>query len=151
MNYLRRMLGWKHQVVQELHWETDNIVLSAPPWEAQGLYWRKREPENKANPSSRLTRASAHIHSHTGVTLGTRGGPLKSYDSGELLSWGQRKHPPLLGPLTQVTLRGLFSISLSSWFMWSNYLGFFRGKTCNPFKQTNTFSISKRNQDLLIF
>lgn len=75
---------------------------------------RKREPENKVNPSSSLTRASAHIHSNTAVTVGTRGGLLKSYDSGKLLSWGQRKHPPLLGPLTQLTLRGLFSILLSS-------------------------------------
>lgn len=115
-----------------VHWETDNFVLSALHWEAHGLWWTKREPENKANPSSRLTWASAHIHSHTGEPLDTRGGPLKSYDSGELLSLRQRKHPPLLGPLTQVTLRGLFQVSHSSWFLWSNYLRHFQREKKTP-------------------
>lgn len=50
MNYLRRMSGWKHQVVQELHLETDNIVLWAPPWEAQGLYWGKENLRTKQIP-----------------------------------------------------------------------------------------------------
>lgn len=85
------------------------------------LSWRLRlsggpkQPENKADPCARLTRASAHVRSHPG-------GPSKSHDSGA----------PLTGPREPSTssrsLRELLQVSHSSGVLVSSLSRTFSGE-----------------------
>lgn len=83
--------------------------------EAQALWWPKAEPENKADPCARLTRASAHVRSHPG-------GPSNSHDSGA----------PLTGPGEPSTssrpLRELLQVSHSSGVLISSLSRTFSGE-----------------------